>query len=126
MNVGDTFINLNEQSHFHLWFVVTQPGADGNVVILNLTSQKEFSDTTCQMVVGDHPFVTRASVIYYHGARLVPANSLDEWLRRGVLEARPAARPALVARIRAGVFASERVHPTIIEAVRRCPWTHSP
>ena len=56
----------------HLWVLVTRAHPDnGQAIMVNITTLRERSDTTTVLGVGDHPFITRPSVVFYADARPV-------------------------------------------------------
>jgi hypothetical protein len=116
VNPGDTF------AIDHLWFVCTIPDSDGQVVIVSLTTETNYTDPTCRLVPGDHPFVSRPSVIAYQRSRVVPAREMDELARtRGVRHHAPASSELLV-RIRAGALVSPYTPRGVRRAIAACPW----
>ena len=121
MNVGDTFIDRNATAP-HLWFVLTTPDANGVVAVVNLTTWHTRCDTTCRLSVGDHPFVTHDSYIFYRGAQVYPQRVLTVALQQGVLVSRAPAAPQLIARIRAGALTSRFTPGKVRSAVAACPW----
>jgi hypothetical protein len=72
----------------HLWVVVTEPSNHlGKVVIVNITTRNakirtnyDFSDSTTILKVGDHPFITKESFVYYAYARFSEVNALQAGL----------------------------------------------
>ena len=62
----------------HLWLVITEPFGDPpKVIIVNLTTQRDGSDTTVVLGAGDHPYVTHPSVVFFADARDVEVNHLE-------------------------------------------------
>ncbi len=68
----------------HLWFVISDPNRNsGSVVIVNMTTRRPGSDSSCVLRPGDHPGVDHESTINYLKARNVPiANILAGQKRR--------------------------------------------
>jgi hypothetical protein len=75
-------------------------------IMVNVTTQRPHSDTTTILNVGDHPFVQRASVIFYADARMVDIRLLDAAVQCGAYQAHAAFQPAVIQRIQAGLLAS--------------------
>jgi hypothetical protein len=63
LNRGDTFLIEDEDGQdCHLW-IVTTPPAEGEVVIVGVTSKRKRSETHVILRKGDHPFIEHDSVI---------------------------------------------------------------
>jgi CTP:molybdopterin cytidylyltransferase MocA len=79
-NAGDTFLaQPNSSSKPHLYVVISNPENNaGNVIHVNLTSKKEWSDCSCVLQPGDHPFVTRETVVNYASATMCEAVYIDQ------------------------------------------------
>lgn len=74
MDAGETFLVR------HLWVVVSDPHKNPDEVLLvNLTSVKQgvFCDDACMVDVGDHPFVTTKSFLYYREAKVESNTALE-------------------------------------------------
>lgn len=77
---GDTvfFDRMYERTQ-HLYVVLTPPeGSPPMAAVVNLTSQKSYSDTTVVLQQGDHPFIDRATVVNYGGAHIVNVERLKQ------------------------------------------------
>ena len=72
VSCGETFfLSGTHDTEPHLWIVLTDPeGNPGEVVVVNLTSQRPGSDATVVLQRGDHPFVRHDTVVYYGDARM--------------------------------------------------------
>lgn len=74
----------------HLWIIITDPDPKtSGAVCVNVTSRKPDSETTVIIAAGEHPFVTRESVIYYKDARIIALSAVEQMLRfgsKGVLD----------------------------------------
>jgi hypothetical protein len=106
--LGDSFM-LPKPGHEteHLWVLITQPDPGTHeAIMVSVTTQRPHSDTTTILDVGDHPFVRKASVIYYADARVVDTRLLDAAVQRGAFAAHAAFQAVVIARIQAGVAAS--------------------
>src|SRR3954451_17887282 len=106
--IGDSFM-LPKPGHetAHLWVLITKPDPTTHeAIMVSVTTQRQHSDTTTILNVGDHPFVRKTSVIYYADARLVDARLLDAAVQRGAFAAHAAFHREVIARMQAGVAAS--------------------
>jgi hypothetical protein len=64
---------------------LTEPSsARGRAIIVTVTTLRDGSDTTVILQSGDHPFIVKSSVIYFHGALIVGVKMSEE----GVLRSR--------------------------------------
>lgn len=83
----DTFlIRRDLECDHHLWIVISKTdAAQDTVVIVNLTSYRDDKDLTCVITPGEHPRVSRKSLVMYSGARLAPRDKLNEGLRVGII-----------------------------------------
>lgn len=106
MNAGDTFkYGYGE----HLWFIVSDPAFDGeHVVIANFTGFKSWQDPTCIVDVGDHPFITKKTCVYYAKSKIVTSADLETQLSCGSIILGEPLSPDLLKKIRDGAAASRR------------------
>lgn len=77
-NPGDTLLlpKSREQTP-HLWVILTRPDEKTQeVVIVNLTTKRNHSDTTLILNKGDHPFISRTTVVNFVDARFAKVDSL--------------------------------------------------
>jgi hypothetical protein len=58
------------------------------VVIVNFTTLKRWSDTSCVLKVGDHPFISHDTCVAYQYAEVVATADLHDRLGRGELSLR--------------------------------------
>lgn len=127
LNVGDTFQDIGLTEKPHLWIVVTTPDANGGVLILSVTTLQEWErDLTCVLKAGEHPFVTKESVISYQHARIRNVSLLEKMQEQGRHKPYPPASDGLVKRIRAGALNSDYMRNDGKALVRACPWPHLP
>src|SRR5262245_31893923 len=78
VEIGNTFVLVNEKIDSHLWIVISEPQQDAaNVVIVNLTTWVDWKDQSCILVVGDHPWITHDSCVSYQDAKCVAEQVLD-------------------------------------------------
>jgi hypothetical protein len=116
MNCGDTFLRPTVATATetpHLWVVVTNPNAENLVLIVNFTSLKDWQDQTVMLNVGDHPFITEQTVIFYREAEIVDNAKLDEAARLGAVSQRHCCSKQIIDLIRAGVNASPQTKRVI-------------
>jgi hypothetical protein len=112
VNLGDTFV-LD-----HLWVIASLPTSEGLVAGLYVTTWGPRSDETCELNVGDHPFVRHRSTIAYSAARMFSAAQLETVLTSVICKGtRAAVSAALLERIQAGALASDLTPQKVQRAI---------
>lgn len=93
----------------HLFVVVTEEDANGMHLLINLTSIDPDipHDETCELNVGDHPFITKASHAAYDHAIERHKNFVDRQAKLKVYKAHKPASDGLVAKICDGIKKSK-------------------
>ena len=120
MHCGDTFLmapllGLDP----HLWIIVTEADANGDVVIANVTTLQESADQTVILRKGNHPFIHHDSVVRFGDARIVKMNSIKAQLTAATIQPREACSKELLAEIQAGVLASDHTPRKVITFCRK-------
>jgi hypothetical protein len=96
--------------HYHV--ICSDPDHLGNTVAFNFTDKNFENDQTCIVHVGDHPTVTKESVIAYrYGLRVTPAH-IERLTRLGATGYNPVS-PDLLLRIQKGALESKRTTPDL-------------
>ena len=111
MKLGETYYVLA-----HLWVVVSQPTADGSVVLVNFTTQRTGSDTNCVIQAGEHPFVFKPTVIAYEKAQVFDPAKQDQIAK--LCEMRLPVSAPLLRRIQDGALVSD-LTPQKVQAIIR-------
>jgi hypothetical protein len=102
--------------NLHFWIVLTEPQPpEFQCVIVNVTRQQQKSDNTVVLRSGDHPFITRDTVIRYSDALIVDARVLDGFLKTRAAKPRDPCSPELLKRILGGAIASAFSPKKIVE-----------
>jgi hypothetical protein len=118
LHVGFTFFDGH-----HVWFVVTEPDYDNEVVMVNATTLTEdFPDVTCKLTSQDHPSLIHESVIFYGKAKIFNAANFQGSVKSGHFKPRAQASDELMVRIRKGARDSEKTPGEVWEKVGACPW----
>ena len=118
MNAGETFHSQSPSStRPHLYIVITDPDPIGNLVIVNVTSQGQSKDQSCVLNPGDHPFITRESVINYAEAIITNENTIQNGARGGVVQFDAAVTPKVLSKIQAGALASPQTESKVKNVV---------
>jgi hypothetical protein len=122
--VGFAYLDFDRTKVPHLWFVIAAPHHDSDErVIVNLTSDgAHVTDRSCELSPGDHEFISHPSFVLFRRATITTISALTSLLARGEIEARPAAKPALIDRIREAALQSPNVGRNVKPAIRDCWW----
>jgi mRNA-degrading endonuclease toxin of MazEF toxin-antitoxin module len=105
---GDTFLGGAEvHGDDHLWVIINDPQAhDGTAVIVNVSTVREKTDTTCILRRGDHPFIKHDSYVRFRSAKKALVEELDVLIKARRLRPHQPADAAMVERIRAAASAA--------------------
>jgi mRNA-degrading endonuclease toxin of MazEF toxin-antitoxin module len=107
-NCGDTFFIEDEDGYErHLWIIVTPPTKD-EMVVVNVTTRRQRSETLVELHKGDHPFITRDSVISYAYAKIINVEEIESAIKNGTAEKSSPASATLLSRAQAGLIDSDR------------------
>jgi hypothetical protein len=99
ISLGDTFWaqNPNSNNPPHLYFVITDSIRNGGrVLLVNMTERKTGSDESCILKRGDHPSVTKESVIQYAEAIFPEARMIEQVAYAGIFKPGVRAESSLV------------------------------
>lgn len=85
LKLGDTFLLPKPHNPIeHLWVVITERDkATHEAVCVNISSTKPYTaqiDKTLELVAGEHPCITKPSVVYYKDARVMRLDEVDKML----------------------------------------------
>lgn len=113
---GDTFLLTGGRvASPHLWVVLWGPAGDDNSFLtVMLTTDRGYTDQTCILDVGDHPFIRHRTSVDYKVCSEWRAAAIDEYVRTGVAKPRDRMDPAVLERIRAGFFKAGRLPNTFM------------
>lgn len=119
MKAGDTFhAQAPSSTKQHLYIVLTDPDANGKVVVANVTSQADGKDQSCVLQPNDHPFVTKESVINYADAILSDEALIITATRRRLFQTDVPVAPQVLGRVQQGALNSPHTERLIKETVR--------
>ena len=116
---GETFVGYDFQNH--LWVVLSLPTRQRDIALVNLTTHGRSSNCGTHCVIvhpGEHAFVRRESCTYYRGARLGPAQPLDEAKEQGTLRQGEPFSAAILRRVQDGALATHETDDDFKAAVR--------
>jgi hypothetical protein len=105
MRAGDTFRATESEpgndENRHLWVVLSDPDLyPDEVVVVFFSTLRAGFDQTCIIEAGDHPFITRRSVVAYTAADVRRHSKLLAALKRNKIELADPVGAELVSRIR--------------------------
>jgi hypothetical protein len=104
---GRSFLLRDRRMGEHLYFVLTDPDpVTDYVVVVALVSEKNHTDKTVTLNVGDHPFIRWASNIDYGTATYMLAKKIDAALANGRAALDADMSDDLLKRARAGLMTS--------------------
>ncbi len=112
MNAGDTLIvpQPTEGVDGHLWVIVSDPSQDADrLVIVSFTTYGRYKDQTCAVRPGDHPFVTRDTLVCYSDARIATNAQLELLVTKGLMKRNKPVSAELLERIRQGAWKSDEI-----------------
>lgn len=121
MNPGDTFFGFDKRGH--LWIVLTEEDANGDVVVANFTTH-DLARRTCSLdclvvASGEHPFLRHESCIYLQGASLTSNPRLERGVTERVYHPQASLSAGLLSRIREGALASSNTPEPLKPAIRQ-------
>jgi hypothetical protein len=126
MKAGDTFLyGPSPTATKHLHLVLTNPDADGCVLVVNVTSvysqDKDRADHTVILNRGEHRFLTKSlSYVYYRGAVVRKVTELEADEKATLLVREQACSKLLIGNARAGVGASPHCTRAIQGYYKKC------
>ena len=96
---------------------------------VNITAWKFDCDETLILVPGDHPLITKKSVVHYEDARFMQLDWIEQLLQKGTTDSvcvpRHACTYALMERLKQGLLDSKRT-PAGIKDFCRAVWQGAP
>lgn len=109
-SAGDTFILTHATGPTpHLWVILWGPeGEADSFIMVSLSTMKPHSDRTVLIQVGEHPFIQHDTCAVYSDLRKTTAAKLQQIEALRQLARRDKASPALLEKLRNGLFASAR------------------
>ncbi len=114
MKGGTTFILEDEDgSKEHLHVVLTEPSMADEVITVSISTRRRVSETLVCLQVGDHPWITKESVVAFHFAAIRTCSAIQAAIAAGKARLMPPASPELVKRILAGLVDSDFTPPAV-------------
>jgi hypothetical protein len=108
MIAGDTFLaGEDEEEKLHLHIVLTPPTADGEIVVVSLTTRRRYSETLVILREGDHPFIQHESVIAFTYSEITSVTRIQQAIASGKARKREPLSMELLRRIQTGLLDSD-------------------
>jgi hypothetical protein len=105
--IGDTFFGTTVPgAPPHLYVIISNPDPDGNVILVNLTSQT-LNDRNCLLSPGDHPFVAKETAIAYDKPENLHPEQIKKAIQSGIWRQKERFRPEVLRRIQDGALQSD-------------------
>lgn len=121
MNCGDAFmIEDDDQAKEHLHIVLSKPNNRGELVTASICTQQSRSEILVCLGVGDHPFISRPSVVPYRHARIRRVGDIESAIKNGTARPRERASRQVVSRMQAGLLDSAFVANEVRAFYREC------
>lgn len=91
----------------HLWAILWGPaGTAGAYLAVHFTTLRPYSDRTCILDVGDHPFVRHPTSVAYRDVLRWTDERLAQFIAEGIAKPRQPLDAPVLQRIRDGFFHS--------------------
>lgn len=124
MNPGDTFLDFDPTYGAHLWVVVATPGTQALTFNFTTLRPGPRCDTSCIIRAGEHPFVTRDTVVEYRRGFVAEQVHWEKVVAAGGARSHVGVSAAVLLRIQQGALASkftEQAHQRIIRQLLGIP-----
>jgi hypothetical protein len=121
IKIGDAYLLETPPNVPHL-FITIAPTSNNKYLFVNLTTRKEWSDTTCILqpnTIGMPSYVRSDSVIAYQRAREMDARELNLEVCVGSRVPKCTFPPDILDKIQKGGLASNRIEPRFKRALKR-------
>jgi hypothetical protein len=115
MNCGDTFIIEDDDgTDEHLHVILTPPSLADEVVTVSISTRRRWSETLVCLQKGEHPWITRESVVAYHFAAIRTCAAIEAAVTAGKARPKEQASPELIRKILAGLIDSDFTPPVVL------------
>ncbi len=117
IKVGTAFQFQDRSADHHLYVVISNP-QQPHVVLVSVTTKRRFTDTTCELKVGDHPFIQHDSCIAYEYAEIVEVAAIEAKLATGDIRLREEFAKEMILRIWEGAERTRNLSNRCTEILR--------
>jgi hypothetical protein len=106
MSKGLVFFDVSDN---HVWFVISDPDENDNVLIVNCSSIKPYlkHDPSCLLDSCDHSALSKPSFIYYKFAKSISIYKINHRINTREFQTRGIMSPELLQRIQDGASQTE-------------------
>jgi len=104
----------HDPSKPHLFIVLTNESTEGTVLLVPMCSLTKFSDKSCVLGKGDHPFIIRDSFIDYSKAQIQDTSTLVKKIQTKHILDQGLFSDQIMVFIYKGLFESNRTEPKIL------------
>lgn len=117
---GDTFLRRSPTKK-HLWVVISYPELCPRdpVVIVSLVSCSPYTEQTCILNPGDHPFIKHGTAVYYRAVQTYSIGRIRNIIASDDVDSLAPMEPDVLARIRGGALQSPTVSQEICDLLIR-------
>lgn len=114
MNCGDTFvIEDDDETDEHLHVILTAPSLADEVITASISTRKRWSEALVCLQKGEHPWITRESVVAYRFAAIRTCTAIAAAVADGKARPKEKASPELVMKMLAGLVDSDFTPPVV-------------
>ena len=112
MKPGDVFYHRNCTGIQHMMIVLADSPETNETFLVSISTFKPYKDSTCIIVQSDYPLVQHKSCVEYDRALTANRATVARQINLGhITVGLPPISQALLQRVTAGVFKSDRVKP---------------
>jgi hypothetical protein len=116
VRVTETFLGLIDDRH--LFMVIAVVPASELLCVVNFTTHRPPCDESCLVQPGEHPFVTRLTVVSYRNALIKTNADLERARVAALLQMKDPLSAALLTKVRQGALRSLATPRNVKDAVR--------
>jgi hypothetical protein len=105
--------------------VCARPGYDDDELIsVSVTGRDSYPnpDLSCPLAIGEHPWITKLSIIFYSKPTTDTPSGLRERIARGTAILQDPLDDPIMTRFRDGAFVSAYSPPWLKAGIRECAW----
>ncbi len=114
---GMTFQFDDRPGNDRLFVVISSP-SQPEIVIVSVTTKKRFTDTSCELSTGEHPFIVHASCIAYEFAEPILTETLRAKIESGDVRVREPVTRTILFRILDGAERTRHLPNRCAEILR--------
>jgi hypothetical protein len=96
-----------ETGRRHLFIVASWEDAHGRALLVNMTDERNIDDQSCLVRQGDHPFITKPTLINYADAKTATEAQLSKHVASGRIVLKERANGGLLRRVQVGAGNSQ-------------------